>query len=159
MGSSPTEINFLDVTVKRNGDKVKTDFFCKATDTHRFFYSQSFHRNVHQKSIAYGQAIRIKRIPSTEDNLGIRFDQLKQRLVAQGYKEHQVESEIKSVHSIERSSLFGKPEKLTDNHITPITQHHPVLNQVLEVLCQVHRHVLKSRLLKGVLPSPPRIAF
>lgn len=37
--------------------------------------------------------------------------QLKPQLVAQGFKENQVESDIERAHSLERSSLLEKPER------------------------------------------------
>ena len=83
---------------------------------------------------ACGQAIRIKRIFSTEENLIISLEKLKQWLITQGYKEDQAESEVKRVHSIERSSLLKKRKKHTDNHITLVLTYQPALNQVFEIL-------------------------
>ena len=75
---STTEINFLEVTVTKVGNKLETDLCCKPTNTHEYLHAQSCHCNVHKKSIAYGQAVRIKRIFSTKGNLINRFEQLKQ---------------------------------------------------------------------------------
>ena len=47
--------------------------------------------------------------------------------MAEGYKEHQVESKIENVHFIERHSLSEKREYHIDNYITSITQHHLVV--------------------------------
>ena len=47
---------------------------------------------------AGNQTIRIKRICSTEENLGFLREQLKLYLVARGHEEDQVESEIERVH-------------------------------------------------------------
>ena len=69
MDYSTTEINFLDVTVVKVGNKLETDLYCKPTDTHQYLHVQSCHRNIYKKSIAYDQAIRIKRICSTEEKL------------------------------------------------------------------------------------------
>ena len=59
---STTEINFLEVTVTKVGNKLETDLCCKPTNTHEYLHAQSCHCNVHKKSIAYGQAVRTKRI-------------------------------------------------------------------------------------------------
>ena len=54
MESLPREINFLDATVKRNGNKIETGLFCKPPDSH-----QSCYWDVYKKSIAHSYAIRI----------------------------------------------------------------------------------------------------
>ena len=48
--------------------------------------------NVYKQSTAYGQTIKIKRICSTGENLGICLGQLMQWLVTWDYKQDQVES-------------------------------------------------------------------
>ena len=78
MDYSAIEINFLDVTVTKLGNKLETDLYCKPTDTHQYLHSQSCHRNVYKKSTTYGQTVKIKRICSTEENLHNCLEQLKQ---------------------------------------------------------------------------------
>ena len=138
---------------------LETDLYCKPTDTHQYLHAQSCHRNIYKKSIAYGQAIRIKRICSTEEKLNNRLIQLKQWLVNRGYKEDHVDSEVERVNLVERASLLQKREKKIDNSITLVLTYHPALIQVYEILQKAHRHVLKSPRLNSVLPSPPRVAF
>ena len=38
---SATEINFLDVTVAKVGNKLETDLHCKPTGTHQYLHAQS----------------------------------------------------------------------------------------------------------------------
>ena len=40
MDYSTIEINFLDVTVTKLGNKLETDLYCKPTDTHQYLHSQ-----------------------------------------------------------------------------------------------------------------------
>ena len=77
MGFSTAETNFLDVNVTKVGNKLETNLYCKPIDTHQYLHAQSCHRNVYKKSIAYAQAVRIKRICSTEEELNNRLKQLK----------------------------------------------------------------------------------
>ena len=62
MDYSATEINLLDVTVAKVGNILERYLYCKPTDTHQYLHAQSCRRNIYKNSIAYGQAIRIKRI-------------------------------------------------------------------------------------------------
>ena len=60
MDYSTIETKFLDVTVTKVDNKLETDLYCKPTDTHQYLHVKSCHRNLYKKSIAYGQAVRLK---------------------------------------------------------------------------------------------------
>ena len=62
--------------------------FCKPTGINKFHHVESCDQCVQ----AYGQTIKIKRICSTGENLGICLGQLMQWLVTWDYKQDQVES-------------------------------------------------------------------
>ena len=111
MDYSATEVNFLDVTATKVGNKLETYLYCQPTDTHQYLHAQSCHRNVYKKPIAYGQAVRIKRIYSTEEKLNNRLEQLKQLLLNHGYKEDHVDSETERVKLVERTVLYQKRDK------------------------------------------------
>ena len=55
---STAEINFLDVTVTKLFNKLKTDLFSKPNDMCHHLHAQSCHRNVYKISIASGQVAR-----------------------------------------------------------------------------------------------------
>ena len=55
MDSLPTNMNFLDVTVKRKGNKLRTDLFCKPANTYHYVHAHSCHQNESKISITYGQ--------------------------------------------------------------------------------------------------------
>ena len=61
MDYSTIEVNFSDATVTKIGSKLETDLYCKATDTHHFVQAQSCRGNVYKKSIAYEQAVAVRR--------------------------------------------------------------------------------------------------
>ena len=106
MDYSITEINFLGVTVTKVCNKLETDLYCKPNDTHQHLHAQSCHRNVYKISIAWGQAVRFKRICSIEEKLNNRLEQLIQFLVKRGYKEDHVDSEIERVKLVKRIASF-----------------------------------------------------
>ena len=78
MDYSTIEINVLDVTITKLGNKLETDLYCKSTETHQNLHSLSCHRNVYKKYITYEQPVKIKRICSTEENRNNPLKQLKQ---------------------------------------------------------------------------------
>ncbi len=60
---SPTEINFLDTTVKVNPDrKLYTTLYTKPTDIHTYLHYNSAHPIHQKKSDPYNQLVRVRRI-------------------------------------------------------------------------------------------------
>ena len=109
-------------------------------------------------SIAWGQAVRFKRICSIEEKLNNRLEQLIQFLVKRGYKEDHVDSEIERVKLVKRTVLFQKQDKKVDDSIAFVLTYHPALYQFYEVMLRLHKHVLKSPRFHGALPSQTSVA-
>ena len=90
--------------------------YCKSTDTHQFLHFRSCHRYSYKKSIPYGQAIRMKRICSNEENISSRLEDLEHWFCSSDYKKEMVHSKIQKVHSMNREDLL----KNVKNRITVI---------------------------------------
>ena len=133
MDYSTTETNFVGVTVTKVCNKFETDLYCKLTDTHQHLLAQSCHRNVYKWSIAYEQAVRFKRIYSTEEKLNNHLEQLKQWLVKRGCREDHVDSETEKTKLVKRTVSFQIPDKKFDDSIRLVLTYHPVLNQLYEI--------------------------
>ena len=116
-------------------------------------------REVYKNSIAYGQAIRLKRICSDENDLQQKLVSLESWLVNRGYRAEKVKPEIQKINSIDRTNLLIKKPKHKENSITLVLTFHPALNIVFNVIKSAHRFIEKSPALKAVLPKPPRVAF
>ncbi|WP_171480033.1 hypothetical protein, partial [Acinetobacter baumannii] len=63
---SRESIEFLDVLVIKEGQNVQTDLFVKETDTHQFLHFSSCHPFHTKKGIPYSQALRMRRICSSD---------------------------------------------------------------------------------------------
>src|SRR5579872_6995483 len=61
---SNTEIDFLDVTIYKSDDVLKTKVYFKDTDTHQLLHKDSFHPRHTFSGIVRSQLIRFKRISS-----------------------------------------------------------------------------------------------
>ena len=69
---SESQVSFLDVTICREvGGGISTDVFSKPTDTHQYLDYRSCHPKHVKQAIPYGQALRLRRICSSER----KFDQ------------------------------------------------------------------------------------
>ena len=71
-------------------NSVHADFFVKETDTHQFLHFSSCHPYHTKKGIPYSQAVRLRRICSTEEFFQKPVSNLKSWLLARGYDEHLV---------------------------------------------------------------------
>ena len=59
MGYSTTEINFLDATATKVGNKLQIHLYRKPTDMHQYLHAQLYQRNMYKKSVAYCQAVNL----------------------------------------------------------------------------------------------------
>ena len=114
MEKSFNKINFLDVTVSKNKNKLSTDLYTKETDTHQYLHAKSCHRSCIKRAIPYGQAVRIKRIYSDENVLNERLTQLETWLLKRDYLKENVRPEIERVNLNSRKDLLKKSEKKVD---------------------------------------------
>ena len=136
-----------------------SSLYTKPTDTHQYLHATSCHRAVYKNSIAYGQAIRLKRICSDENDLQRNLVSLESWLVNRGYRAEKVRLKIKNINLMDRGNLLIKKPKHQENSITLVLTFHPALNIEVNVLKPAHRFIEKSPELKVVLPKPPRVAF
>ena len=87
-------MDFLAVTVSRVGDRLKTDLYSKATDTHQFLEFSSCHPYHTKRSIPYSQTLRLRRICSEDRDFYKRIKELKGYLKARGYDMSMVEKQV-----------------------------------------------------------------
>ena len=84
---SNTTISFLDTSSSLSEGVLSTDLYSKPTDTNQYLLPSSCHPPHVAKSIPYSQALRIRRICSTDKSLKKRLGQLKNNLKRRGYKQ------------------------------------------------------------------------
>ena len=99
---------------------------------------------MYKNSIAYGQAIRLKRICSDENDLQRSLLSLEFWLVSRGYRAEKVRPEILKINLIDRANLLIKNPKHQENSITLVLTFHPALNIVFNVSKSAHRFIEKS---------------
>ena len=103
---SVERVNFLDIQVIKQDNKRITDLFTKPTDTHQLLHRTSCHPSHTKKGIPYNQFLRILRVCSEETFFEKRVEDLKTWLLARGYKENEVDSQIAHVHLKNRVALL-----------------------------------------------------
>ena len=71
-----------------------------------------------KNSIAYGQAIRLKKICSDENDLQRNLVSLEYWLVSRGYRAEKVRPEIQKINLIDRANFLIKKKKNTKKTVS-----------------------------------------
>ena len=142
--TSTKEIDFLDTKVFIDENNLlKTKLYTKDTDTHNYLHRKSAHPENLKRAIPYGQALRIRRICTTDDDATIEFEKLKDNFVQKGYGKSEVLKQITRAKNIRRTETLTPKEKKTFNRIPLVLTYNPSLPPIMDVM-KKHWHVLQS---------------
>ena len=125
---SENQVSFLHVTICREvgGVYISTDVFSKPTDTHQYLDYRSSHPRHVRQAIPYGQALRLRRICSSERKFDQRIEEFKGYLNKRGFQKTQISSQCEKVRTEDRKLLlFQDKERFVDSKV-PL-----VLNSIL----------------------------
>jgi peptide-methionine (R)-S-oxide reductase len=124
---SNTTISFLDTSSSLSEGVLSTDLYPKPTDTNQYLLPRSCHPPHVTKSIPYSQALRIRRICSTNKSLKKRLGQLTNNLKRRGYKQNIIKKSFNKANNISRSSLLQYKEKQKCKRTPCVLIYHPCL--------------------------------
>ena len=158
---SLTSVNFLDVTVTKSPNGIITDVYSKPTDTHQYLLSNSCHPSHCKKAIAYSQALRIRRICSTDTLYKRRSSDLRKHLVSRGHSERRVQLAINRALNIPRHTLLTNTgtKKVPPNRVALVTTFHPKLPKLSSILNNNMNILHSSNRLCSAIPELPMVAF
>ena len=133
---SATEINFLDTTVYRHGNKLQIRAYSKPTDANNYLLYQSCHPPHCKNSLPYSQFLRIKRICSDIDDFDSKALVMGQNFIRRGYPPNLIESALIQARRQDRIKLLEpkNPPERNANQVFFITTFHPHINEVRQVL-------------------------
>ena len=114
---------------------------------------------VKKKSIAYSQALRLRKICHRDLDYQRHITDLKTYLVQRGYNDEEVQFQLNKASGLKRSDLLTpKPRKA--EQITPlVVTFHPDLPYLCGLLRECHCLFNVSQRLKGALPKPPFVVY
>ena len=105
---SKTQINFLDTTVIKLDNKLRTKLYVKPTDRQSYLHNKSEHPNSTKKSIAYSQALGFNKICYNGSNLHNNCKRLLDTLTKRDYNKTDTATQIKRAITIPRNELLNK---------------------------------------------------
>ena len=133
---SHDRIEFLDIMVIKEGNSVHTDLFVKETDTHQFLHFSSCHPFHTKKGIPYSQAVRMRRICSSEEFYENRVSDLKNWLYSRGYDKHLVDSQVDRASSLDRDTILMSSQsrdRLGNRQFFSTTFHPAIQKRVYDI--------------------------
>ena len=119
--SSNTKVNFLDTTVYKKNSKLYTKTFKKPTDKPSYLHNTSYHPNTLKHNIAYGQALRLKKICTEEKEYEKSVKELNESLRKRGFQQQSLTNNIRKASTKKRENLLTYKTKLQTNRVPFIT--------------------------------------
>lgn len=150
---SPSTINFLDLEISVNNDRLETKTFFKPTDRNGYIPVDSCHHATWLKSIPRSQFTRIRHNCSDLSDYFHQAQILKSRFIDKGYDSVDIDEAINKVSLIDRSSLLSERPKGTQENkhrwsfLTNFSVQH---KQIKDILIR-HWKVLKNDHMLGPL--------
>ena len=157
---SRQQTEFLDTLVYRdNNNKLRATLYKKPTDRQNYLHSKSEHPYSLKKNIAYSQALRIKRICSTQNGFEKHSSNLLQQLKKKGYHHDTLKEQIEKARVQERTLLLNKNPKKVKQSIPISITYNRTLPKIKSIVDK-HWHVLQvNPELKERFQSSPTIGF
>ncbi|CAJ0936692.1 unnamed protein product [Ranitomeya imitator] len=109
---SKTDIQFLDVNVRCEANKLTTQLYTKPTDRNDLLSFESQHPKKMKESIPYSQLLHVKRIESDAYSRENFFQKVMKKFLDRGYPQSLLETQKGRVDDVNRKDLFHKNQGL-----------------------------------------------
>ncbi|XP_071792086.1 uncharacterized protein [Asterias amurensis] len=159
---STKDTHFLDVKVLKTDEGLTTDLFVKPTDKHQYLHSTSCHPRHCKTSIAYSQALRLRRICSNDSDFIHHSQELKKHLVSRGHSSLAVHRAIQKVKARSRESVLSKGPKKQQSptgKVPFVVTFHPSLPPIRKITSSNHHILHTSDRLQRAVQEEPIVAF
>ena len=152
---SPEKINFLDLSIKLKDKKFVTDLYCKPTDGHQYLHFESCHPAHIKNSIVYSQAMRLKRICSSKEDLNQHLDNLKVWFQERGYPDDLIDKQI--TQSLTGNN--GTKNQESSQRVPFVLVYNPLLAALPNIIRQKAKILDENQEVSKVFCSKPFVSF
>ena len=152
------QVNFLDVIIKKQGQNLLSDLFIKPTDGHQYLHFDSCHPNHVKNSIVYSQALRIKRICSSNNDFNGHLKNLTKWFLERGYPENSVKKQIEKAKNtnLDKKEAKNKEKCGAVPFVITYNKRFDNLNSKLRKHCEI---LFLNEEVKQVFSPPPFVSF
>ena len=128
---SNKEINFLGTVVyKTQSGKLETKLYRKESDRQAYLHRKSEHPESLKRSIPFSQALRLRRICSTNNEFQDSCDKSRNKLIERGYKQQEINEGIERTKTLDRKKLLEEKTKKQSNRIPLVLTYNRTLPNV-----------------------------
>ena len=156
---SNKEIEFLDVLVKNNNNKLETTIYHKPTDQHIYVHSTSKHPKTTKNAIPYGLGIRAKRICSSQAEYENNKAKIISNLGLRGYPAKSTKKILQKVDKLSRQSLLQYKPKNSNSRVPLTITYNSKLPNIQHILHSRIPILHRSNRMKEIFPQAPITAF
>lgn len=153
--SSTSEIIFLDLKIQIQDGVIQTGVHFKPTNHLQYLHFDSNHPKNTKRSIPYSQAIRGKRICSTDKELDEFNDKITNAFIKRGYPKNMVQHQIRLAQSVNHCG----PKVEKSNNVSLVTNYHQGLHTLNSILKDGFKILQASNHTKDFLKEPPTTVF
>lgn len=156
MEHNSEKMNFLDILVYKDSNKLFSNLYRKSTDRNSILHGQSFHPIPLKRGLPISQFNRIRRICSSDSDYQLQADELTKRFQQRRYKNDWISNARQKFETVTQSECLEKVKsKKTQTKINCVIQYSP-LSKDLEKIIHKHWHIIKSDAALKELSEPPR---
>jgi len=160
MDYSPSSVTFLDTRITIVNNKLVTSLYRKPTDNITMLHSTSFHPKHVLNSIPYGQAIRIHRICSDENDRDTHLNTLRSAFLRSGYDAGLVNRQFHRATQRDRKELLTRNNRTDSEPRVPlVVTYFPGADKLRTTLRPTQHLIDNDPYLRRVLPLPPLLAI
>ena len=152
-------VNYLDVQVINTNGKTETELYTKPTDKHQFLSYTSCHPRGCKQGIPYAQALRLRRICSTNAAFEKRASELSKFLVVRGYQKRFVREQIWKASSKTREEALTPTSQKTTTRVPMVVTYHPNLPNIGYILRELQPLLHCWDKCKKAVKEVPMVAF
>ena len=160
---SNKEVDFLDVTTYRKGDKIFSRLFCKPTDSHSYLEFNSCHPPQNKNSIPYSQFLRIRRNCTEWEDFLQNGLKLSAYFSTRGYPIELTTKAFLDTNRLTRNDILAEksdsPTENADKKLFLILDFNPSLPPIKEWLLELWPILYKSSGTRKLVDVKPIIGY
>lgn len=111
IASDKEKMNFLDILIVKENNRLKTDLYRKPTDRNSILHGESYHPIHLKRNLPISQFNRIRRICSSDDDFMRQGSILKKRFTERGYKESWIDEASTRFENVSQSDCLKKEKE------------------------------------------------
>ncbi|XP_078095826.1 uncharacterized protein LOC144510206 isoform X2 [Mustelus asterias] len=156
---SPESVAFLDTRISIKDGHLSTSLYHKPTDSLTMLHFSSFHPKHVKEAIPYGQALRIHRICSDEEDRSKHLQTLKDALIRTGYGARLIDQQFQCATAKNRTDLLRRQTRDTVDRVPFVVQYFPGAEKLRHLLRSLQHVIDEDEHLAKAIPTPPLLAF